>query len=41
MKAVLFTSAAFLLASAVITPVFGQSAISDRPEKLSYPPLTY
>ncbi|MEI7936316.1 MAG: insulinase family protein, partial [Verrucomicrobiota bacterium] len=30
-----------LLASAVLTPAFGQSAISDRPEKLSYPPLTY
>jgi predicted Zn-dependent peptidase len=41
MKAVLLTSAALLLASAVITPAFGQSAIPDRPEKLSYPPLTY
>ena len=41
MKAVLLTSATLFLASAAITPAFGQSAIPDRPEKLSYPPLTY
>ncbi len=37
----LFAGFSALLASASLSPALAQAAISDRPEKISFPPLTY